>query len=354
MVIIGIIPAETKGCTFMRPDPKEELLARVATLLDALGPFPPGAKRDEKWRTTDQLANELGLFGPDAVARLDQVLRDHEDEGLERLKNGHRPERMIRRAKYPDRTTALPLWGSARYHGQPWSGHRPDRTDPADDVPSSLAVPDDAPHVFLSHAGEDAAIALHLAESLAAMRVGTWRFETDIEQRGNIADCVRGAIAEADALVGLVTRTSISSLWVLTELHTSLQMQKTVALVVDAHDPLLLRLLEKARFPHPDGDFDSSVECDPDIVQQLSHDYERRQSQSRSDRYVKQLHDFMATLPLYLGSVSDRHRIWRPAFAFLEPPERWSGFIKLDSLLDLPRRLSKQPNPHLSTNVGQP
>lgn len=53
----------------MMPDPKEELLARVATLLDALGPFPPGAKRDEKWRTTDRLANKLGLFGRDAVAR---------------------------------------------------------------------------------------------------------------------------------------------------------------------------------------------------------------------------------------------------------------------------------------------
>ena len=70
----------------MMPNPKEDLLSRVATLLDALGPFPPDAKRDEKWRTTDQLANELGLFGCDAVARLNKVLRGHEAEGLERLK----------------------------------------------------------------------------------------------------------------------------------------------------------------------------------------------------------------------------------------------------------------------------
>jgi hypothetical protein len=59
----------------MVPDPKEGLLARVAILLDALGPFPPAAKRDEKWRTTDQLANELDLFGRDAVDCLDQALR---------------------------------------------------------------------------------------------------------------------------------------------------------------------------------------------------------------------------------------------------------------------------------------
>jgi hypothetical protein len=126
----------------MTTDPKEDLLSRVATLLDALGPFPPGAKRDEKRRTTDQLANALGLFGHDAVARLDQVLRDHEAGGLERLKIGQRPERVIRRAKYPDRATALPLWGSTKHHGQPWSANRPDRSDPAEDFPSSLGNAD--------------------------------------------------------------------------------------------------------------------------------------------------------------------------------------------------------------------
>jgi TIR domain len=331
-----------KKCTFMMPDSDEELLARVATSLDALGPFPSDAKRDEKWRTTDQLANELGLFGRDAVARLNKVLRDHEAEGLERMKNGQEAERVIRRAKYPDRTTALPLWGRTRHHGQPWSGYSPERSDPAEDLPSSLAVPEDAPHVFLSYAGDDASTALRLAESLAVIRVGVWRFETDIEQRGDIAECVHSAIAESDALLGLLTRTSIASLWVLTELHTSLKMQKTVALVVDADDPLLLQLLESARFSYPDGDFDLSAEYDRDIVRQLSHDFRQRNSQTRSDRYEKQLGDFIATLPLYLGDLSsDGHRIWRPALGFPKLPERWSGFIELCPLDDLPQRLAK-------------
>jgi len=67
--------------------------------------------------------------------------------------------------------------------------------------------------------------------ALSAMRVGSWRFETHIDQRGDIAECVRSALA---------------SLWVTSELHTSLAEQKAVALVVDATDPLLLRLLESA------------------------------------------------------------------------------------------------------------
>lgn len=181
-----------------------------------------------------------------------------------------------------------------------------------------------------------------LAESLAEMRVGTWRFETHIEQRRDIAACVH-CDTEADALLGLVTSASIASLWVLTELHTALKMHKTAALVVDAGDSLLLELLETARFPCPEGDFDLFAKYDPNIVRQLSHDYGRRHSQSRSDRYENQLGHFIATLPLYLGTVSsDGHRIWRPALAFPQPPERWSGFIELSSLQDLPRRLAKQ------------
>jgi hypothetical protein len=210
------------------------MLARVAELLDALGPFPPGSTRDKKWRTTAQLANQLGLRGVDAVTRLDQVLRQHESEGVARLDNGLPPDRVVRRAKYPDRTTALPLWGSTKHHGQPWSGHRPDRNDPAEQRRPGLVLAEDAPRVFLSHASDDALTALRLAEELAALGICAWRFETEIEQRGFIADCVRIAIAKSDALLGFVTRTSIASLWVLTELHTCLETQKVAALVVDA------------------------------------------------------------------------------------------------------------------------
>jgi hypothetical protein len=331
-------------------EPDTELLTRVTALLNALGPFPQGATRAEKWRTTDQLANELKLFGRDAVNRLDQVLRKHEVQGLELLEKGMAPERVVRRAKYPDRTTALPMWGSTKYHGQPWSGHRPDRSDPAEDLPQRLAVPAGMPHVFLSHTHDDASVALRLAEEMAAMSIGSWRFESDIEQHGDIADCVRKAINEADALVALValvSRSSIASLWVLTELHTALHGEKTVMLVVDASDPLLLQLLETARFPHPDEDFDLSVEYDHRIEQILKQDYGRRHPESRTERYDAQVRDFMATLPRYLGSLSsNNHRVWRSIFALPNLPTLWSGFLKLESLSNLPGRLEKHPVHH--------
>ena len=134
------------------------------------------------------------------------------------------------------------LWGSVEHHGQPWLGNRPDRTDPPDEIPQALVLRDDAPQVFLSHAQRDTALSLRVAEALARMAVGCWRFETHIDQRGNIADCVKQALDEAAGLVALVTRYSIASLWVLTELHTCLRAGRTVALVVASEDSLLLQL----------------------------------------------------------------------------------------------------------------
>jgi hypothetical protein len=50
-------------------------------------------------------------------------------------------------------------------------------------------------------------------------------------------------------------------------------------LIVDSDDELLLQLLQTVRFPYPDGDFDSSVEYDCNIVAQLKADYPQQGDQ---------------------------------------------------------------------------
>ena len=317
-----------------------ELLTAVATLLGKL-PVGRDVPREAKWRTTEQIANELGQSSGNRVDHLDRVLREHEAWCLDRLAKNLPTGALIRRAKYPDRTTALPLWGSVERHGPPWAGHRPDRTDPPDDIPTNLAVPDGAPHVFLSHTHRDAGLSLRLAEALAQMRIGSWRFETHIDQRGDIADCVREALTEAAGVVALVTRYSIASLWVLTELHTCLKTGRTIVLVVDADDALLIKLLESVRFKHPDSDFDLSVEYDPEILGRLKDDYGLQESASRVERYGTQAPHFLASLPSYMGSVppGTTERLWRPALAFPHPPAEWSGTIKLGNIRELPDRI---------------
>lgn len=317
------------------PVSDEDLLARSADLLDALGPFASGTRRADKWRTTEQLAHALAdrLRRDVNLDRLDALLRRHETEARTRLVNGQPAAARIRRATYPDRTTALPLWGSTSHHGQPWVGQAlPERMDPPDDVPSDLRVDASRPRVFLSHAQHDVARVVEIARELASMEIGTWMFETDIGYRGNIAACVREAIGAATACASLVTRVSIASLWVLTELHTALQCGKPVWLIVDTSDAVLMRLLASLQYHHPEAMFDTTVACDQDALEELGLDYARRNSSSRAARYQPQVRDFLATVPLYLSG--------RPALAHPAVPDAWQGPVPFAPLTDLRTRIA--------------
>jgi hypothetical protein len=96
--------------------------------------------------------------------------------------------------------------------------------------------------VFLSHTKHDGELAYRIATELARLDVGSWLFEAHVEHRGTISECVRRAIGAAARCLALVTRDSIASLWVLTELHTALQAGTLVTLVIDAADDELMKL----------------------------------------------------------------------------------------------------------------
>jgi hypothetical protein len=150
-----------------------EIIAQITILLEKLGPFSPDTPRQNKWRTSEQLAYELMQLGFKVdLDRVEEALRGYETGYRERLQN-LRPEAKIRRATYPDRTTALPLWGSTKYHGQPWLAQASaERLDPPDDIPSSLYVAESAPRAFSSHTHRDADIAGRLSTVLARMGMG--------------------------------------------------------------------------------------------------------------------------------------------------------------------------------------
>jgi hypothetical protein len=178
---------------------ERDLLAKLASLLD-LGPFGPETPRHEKWRTTEQLAHGLiERWGQhESLDHLQQVLEEHEAEARTRLDRGQEPDARIRRATYPDRTTALTLWGSTEHLGQPWPKQaQPRRMDPPEDLPAALRLATPGNHIFLSHACLDRALAMAIASELAAMGWASWMFETHIEHHGRIADCVREALGAA-------------------------------------------------------------------------------------------------------------------------------------------------------------
>jgi hypothetical protein len=122
-------------------------------------------------------------------------------------------------------------------------------------------------------------------------------------------------------------------------MQTALKLRLPLALVVDADDALLLKLLESVRFPIPNEWVDLSVECKR-IICSLNRDYALRENKSRAARYPGQVRDFLATLPSYLKSA--RRRNWQPALAFPQMPARWSGTVKLGDLQELRSRIRER------------
>lgn len=301
-----------------------DLILQASTVLDELGPFPANAPREQKWRTTEQLAYILReRFDPKVTLdALQDALALHESTAIDRLRAGRSPEALIRRATYPDRTTALPLWGSTKHHGQARIDQPGQlRADIPEELPAELRLDDLMPAAFLSHAHHDSALAYRVAQKLASMGTRPWMFETDIEYRGPIAACVRNAIDSAACCLALVTRDSIASLWVLTELHTALAAGKPITLIINVEDALLLTLLQSVEFHHPGEKFDLSVTYDGEPVEVMAEEFGARQGSSRAARYRPQVHDFLASLPAYLAG--------QPALAFPAVPPQWKGPIPL-------------------------
>jgi hypothetical protein len=303
----------------------ETLIAALAELLDRLGPFHTGTPRSERWRTTEQLANELQTqVGSDTPldVRVETALNRHEAEAFARLGAGHPAAARIRRAKYPDRTTVLPLWGSTKYHGQPWTDFpSAERTDKPDDLPQHLRLPPGSPAWFLSHTREDGRLARRVTEALAHVGVAGWMYESQIHERGNIARSVCEALKSSVGCLALTTRSSMASLWVLSELHTAKQQARPVRLLVDGEDRKLLALLASVRFPADCKPMDDRVGYDKDIVSEFRADYAARSTPSRAARYNEQVHDFLATLPLYLESG--------PVIVFPAVPSAPAGSVRM-------------------------
>jgi hypothetical protein len=155
-------------------------------------------------------------------------------------------------------------------------------------------------------------------------------FETDIEYRGMVANCVRKAIETAACCAALLTRTSIASLWVLTELHTALESKKPVVLVIDASDELLLDLLQSVQFQNPNEPFDYYVKYNEEAVRKLNAKYCLRETESRANRYPSQVRDFLVSLPTYLAGG--------PALAFPDVPAHWSRSFAIRGLEGLRER----------------
>jgi hypothetical protein len=76
------------------------------------------------------------------------------------------------------------------------------------------------------------------------MQSAAWVFETNVGYGQKISRSVGNAIKGCSCCIAFVTRRSIASLRVLTELHNTLSLGKLCLLVLDASDDLLVELIK--------------------------------------------------------------------------------------------------------------
>jgi hypothetical protein len=79
--------------------------------------------------------------------------------------------------------------------------------------------------VFISHAGEDGAIAERIAMGLTAFGHRSWYADWELEPGDSIVTRIEAALADSDTLLVVLSSRSVASAWVRQELNTALMAQ---------------------------------------------------------------------------------------------------------------------------------
>jgi len=304
----------------------EDILKEAVQILESLGPFQSDTKRSAKWRRADQLASKMSERISEYVdaARVEDILRKQHMAAMEAVDAGKEPSALIRRAMRPDLTTKL-LWGSTRLLGSVWPGFPKDKRQ---DTPEKfLRGPEclgDCPRVFLSHCHSDTRIAMDLRDDLVNLGIDIWMAEIHIDPDEDIVANVRAALDETDALVGLVTRSFIASLWCRTELLTALSSKYASYLVIDTSDNILMKMLKSMEIipgdfgNHAQGRFEESQ------IRSVGSQMKTEAVINDLEKYIERAQGFAWHMPTYLAG--------RPAIGYPDCPESWHGPFKLISL----------------------
>jgi len=299
----------------------EDILKEAVQILESLGPFQSDTKRSAKWRTADQLASKMsekfsGYVDPE---RVEDILRKQHTAAMKAVEAGEKPSALIRRAMRPDLTTTKLLWGSTRLLGYVWQGFPKDKRQ---DIPGKfLRRPDclgNCPRVFLSHCHSDTTVAMNLGNDLANLGIDVWMAEIHINPEEDIVANVRAALNETDALVGLVTKSFIASLWCRTELHTALSNKYASYLVIDTSENVLMKMLEFMEIGDHHGRFEESH------IRSVGIQMKTEAAITDLEKYIERAQGFAWNMPTYLDG--------RPAIGYPDCPESWHGPFKLISL----------------------
>jgi hypothetical protein len=208
----------------------------LKALEERLGHLPApieGQNRDASWMTAKEIKNVFPMELSSEA--LDSALLTRWEAGT---------SGKVRPAKYPHETDLFRLWGHEdvvrvrdRAEIEP---RRLGSSVPLD----RLDLPDDAPEVFLSFSSHDIDLALELRLFLGRLNIRAWLYQA-VASKGLIIESVRAAICRCNAVIVLLTFSSLGSAWVYSEVHSAgVKLNKKIWAFVDSRDPDLITLIQ--------------------------------------------------------------------------------------------------------------
>ena len=100
--------------------------------------------------------------------------------------------------------------------------------------------------VFLSHSHLDKTFARYLADRIRAHGAHVWIDEAELMVGDSLFDKIERSVREADALLALISRNSVRSDWVKTELMLALSKERTLGRTV-----VLPVRIDRSKLPQP-------------------------------------------------------------------------------------------------------
>lgn len=278
----------------------ESFFEALSKKLEQLPSVYEGVNREESYMTAEQIKLWWGTRC--SAEEIQQALVNRWQ--LDLLNN-------IRPAKYPDQHSLLLLWGH-KTRLRPNSEVRLHNEDEPLEL-EVLHLPEDAPQLFVSFSSKDLVLAVKMRKCLAELGFGTWLYVTNIKKDRLISEIVQSGIKNCVGVVALLTRVSIGSAWVYTEVNVSINSGKPVFGIFDAMDAELIQLLQAW---HPDRTFNSkSLEIAPFVKW-----YSDNIGEHHIDGYTTSLCDLLNTLNKYSGLVlyPTRPKNWNGEDIFLD------------------------------------
>jgi len=209
----------------------EQIIEKVSQVLS-------GLNEDKPWMTAKGLSKRLNeRFSP---YEIESVLMEHSKS----------ESRTIRYSFYPSKKTLDLLWGHTkvvrekRYLPELHRTDNPEEFIEESEAFNEVDLPEDAPFCFISHNYRDINKIRELKNDFLDAEVGSWIFEEEIEQGGQINEAVQEAMNSCDYLVAYLSRQSIGSLWVRKELEVAISVEKKVFLFADGRDKELMKLFD--------------------------------------------------------------------------------------------------------------